>query len=73
MKAYNIVDDRIMLRDHQGDLFEFRLIREGPQPGLRLIGLPSWRSGTVPKNAETRIDFARMAAKEIARQNKLLA
>lgn len=81
MKAYNIVQDRIMLRDHRGDLFEFKLVpdaRRGDDPhaagtpALRLVGLPSWKDGVVPENAETRIDFARISARDIARQNRMI-
>ncbi len=72
MKAYSIVEDRIMLRDHDGDLFEFKLVPDGERLGLRLVGLPSWKKAGIPKNAETRIDFARIAARQIARQNKMM-
>lgn len=80
MKAYNIVEDRIMLRDHRGDLFEFKLVASGRQgdtgpaartPSLRLVGLPAWRDGVTPRNAEARIDFARISARDIARQHRM--
>ncbi len=81
MKAYNIIHDRIMLRDHRGDLFEFKLVPDSrrtdgmdtaTKPALRLVGLPSWKGGVVPRNAETRIDFARISARDIARQNRMI-
>ena len=73
MKAYHIVDDRIMLRDHQGDLFEFRLIPGSDKTSLCLVGRPQWKNGVAPRDAAIRTDVAMLQARDIARQSGLLA
>ena len=72
MKAYHIVDRRIMLRDHHGDLFEFALTGESDKAKVQLVGRPCWKDGATPRDAAIRIDVAALQARDIARQNGLL-
>ena len=72
MKAYHIVDRRIMLRDHQGDLFEFALTDAPDRATLQLVGRPFWKEGVPPRDAAIRIDVATLQARDIARQTGLM-
>ena len=72
MKAYHIVDRRIMLRDHQGDLFEFTLTDATDKAALQLVGQPFWKDGVTPRDAAIRIDVASLQARDIARQTGML-
>lgn len=72
MKAYHIVDRRIMLRDHQGDLFEFALTEASDKATLELVGRPCWKDGVTPRDAAIRIDVAALQARDIARQTGML-
>lgn len=72
MHAYAIVENRVLVRDHSGDLFAFAPATDGQQPALRLVEAPRWKDGSCPRDAGVRIDLARGAARSIARENGLI-
>lgn len=72
MRTYVIDHDRIMLREQNGDRFEFRLIASGSRRKLQLVGFPEWQGGVAPKHAAARIEVARGAARNIVRDRGLI-